>query len=61
VVAKVRERLAVRKQAAQNFDGERFKLKNLNELEVKEKYQIEITNRFAALENLSDDEDINRH
>ena len=24
------------------------------------KYQIEITNRFAALENLSDDEAINR-
>jgi len=23
-------------------------------------YQLEITNRFAALENLSDDEDINR-
>ena len=23
-------------------------------------YQIDITNRFAALENLSDDEDINR-
>jgi hypothetical protein len=23
-------------------------------------YQIEITNRFAALENLSDNEDINR-
>ena len=29
-------------------------------LEVKEKYQIEITNRFAALENLDVDKDINR-
>jgi len=29
-------------------------------LEVKEKYQIEITNRFAALENLNVDEDVNR-
>jgi hypothetical protein len=38
VVAKVRERLAVRKQAAQKLDGERFHLRKLNELEVKEKY-----------------------
>jgi hypothetical protein len=29
-------------------------------LEVKEKYQIEITNRFATLENLNFDEDLNR-
>jgi len=60
VVAKVRERLAVSKQAAQRFDGERFNLRKLNELEVRKRYQIEITNRFAALENLRDDEDINR-
>ena len=60
VVAKVRERLAVSKQAAQRFDGERFNLRKLNGLEVRKQYQIEITNRFAAWENLSDDEDINR-
>ena len=54
------ERFAVSKQAAQRFDGERFNLKKLNELEVRKEYQIEITNRFAALENISDDEDINR-
>jgi len=52
VVLCVRERLAVRKQAAQKFEGERFNLRKVKELEVKEKYQIEITNRFAALENL---------
>jgi hypothetical protein len=52
VVAKLRERLAVNEKAAQKFDGERFNLRKLKELEVKEKYQIEITNRFAALENL---------
>jgi hypothetical protein len=57
VVAKVRERLAVRKQAAQKFDGVRFNLRKLNDLK---QYHIEITNRFAALENGSDDEDINR-
>jgi hypothetical protein len=60
LVAKVRERLAVRKQAAQKFDGERYNLRKLNELEVKEKNQIEITNRFATLENLIVDEDVNR-
>jgi len=56
----VRERLDVSKQAAHKFDGERFNLRKLNELEVKEKYQIEITNRFVALENLNVDEDVNR-
>ena len=40
--------------------GERFNLRKLSELEVKEKYQIEITNRFAALENLDVDKDVNR-
>jgi len=56
----VRERLAVSNQAAQKFDGERFNLRKLNELEVKEKYQIEITKRFAALENLIVDKNVNR-
>jgi hypothetical protein len=51
VVVKVRERLALSKEAAQKFDGERFNLGKLNEPKVKEQYQIEITNRFAALEN----------
>ena len=60
VIAKLRERLAIRKQAAQKFDGERFSLRKLNELGVKEKYQIEIRNRFAALENLNGDENVNR-
>jgi hypothetical protein len=35
VVEKVRERLAVRKQAAQKFDGVRFNLRKLNDLEVR--------------------------
>jgi hypothetical protein len=60
VVEKVRERLAVRKQGTQTFDGVRFNLRKLNDLEVRKQYQIEITNRSAALENVSDDEDINR-
>ena len=60
VIAKVRERLAVGKQAAENFDRQRFNLRKLNEPEVREQYQIDITNRFAALENSDDDEDVNR-
>src|SRR5215510_12285050 len=60
VVAKVRERLAVRKQGAQKSDGERFNLRKLKDLEARKQYQIEITNRFAALENVSDDENTNR-
>ena len=42
VVAKLRERLAVRNQAAQKFEGERFNLRKLKELEIKEKYQLQI-------------------
>jgi len=60
VVAKVREILAVCKQAAQKFGGERFNLRKLNELEVMKKYQMKISKRFAALENLNDSKDINR-
>ena len=60
VVAKVKGRLAVSKQAEQNMDGATFEIRKLNELEVRKQYQIEISNRFAALENLNDGEDINR-
>jgi hypothetical protein len=52
VVAKFRERLAVRKLEAQKFYGVRFNLRKLNDLEVRKRYQIEVTNSFAALENV---------
>jgi hypothetical protein len=52
VVAKVRERVAIGKQVAQKLEVERFTLKHLSELEVREQYQIKISNMFAALENL---------
>ena len=42
MVAKVRERLAVSKQAAQKFDGERFNLRKLNDLEVRKQRQMEV-------------------
>jgi hypothetical protein len=52
VVAKVRERLAVSKQRKPRVHMESFNLKKLDEVEVKEQYRVEISNRFAALENL---------
>jgi len=60
VIKKVRERLAVGKQAAQRFERQRFNLRKLNEPKVRGQYQIEITYRFAALENVNENEDINR-
>jgi hypothetical protein len=46
----------------QKFDThmERGDQKKLNVVEDKEQYQVECSNRFAALENLYDDVDINR-
>ena len=35
-------------------------MRKLNEPEVREQQHTEITNRFAALENLNDDEDVDR-
>jgi hypothetical protein len=51
-VAKVRERLAVNKETIPRFHMERFNLKKLNEVEGKEQFRVEISNRFTVLENL---------
>jgi hypothetical protein len=59
VVAKLRQRISVSKGERQKFDLERFDLKNLDDIEVKEKYQVEISNRFATLESLDESFDIN--
>jgi hypothetical protein len=59
VVAKVRERLAVNKQRSQRFHLERFNLKKLNEVERKEQYHVEVSNRFAALEDVDIEVEIN--
>jgi hypothetical protein len=52
VVVKVRERLAVNKQRLHRFHMGRFNLKKLNKVEGKEQYHVEVSNRFAALEDL---------
>jgi hypothetical protein len=58
VFTKVRERLVVSKQEVQKCDVEGFNLRMQSELEIGKKYQIKISNRSAALENLNDSEDI---
>jgi hypothetical protein len=58
VVAKVRERLAVNKQRSHRFNMERFNLGKLNKVEGKEQYRV-VSNRFAALENLDAEVEIN--
>ena len=42
------------KQAAQRLDRQRFNLSKLNDLEIRKQYQIDITNRFVALENIKE-------
>jgi hypothetical protein len=59
VVAKVRDRLAARKQSSQRVHMERFSLKKLNDVEDKEQFRVEVSNRFAALEDLDAEVDIN--
>jgi hypothetical protein len=39
---------------------ERFNLRKWNEVEGKEQYRVEISNRFSALENVDTEVDINR-
>ena len=52
--------MAVSKQTAQKFDGERYNLGKHSDLEVRKLYQIEISNSLETLENLNDSKDINR-
>jgi hypothetical protein len=58
VVAKIREQLTVNKQGSHKFHMESFSLNDLNEVEGKEKYRVEVSNRFAALEDLDTDAEI---
>jgi hypothetical protein len=59
VVAEVRERLAVNKQRSYRFHMERFSLKKLSEVEGEQQYCVEVLNRFAALEDLNAEVEIN--
>jgi hypothetical protein len=59
VVAKVRERIAVNKQRSHRFHVERFNLKKLNNAKGKGQFRVEVSNRFAALEDLDTEVEIN--
>jgi hypothetical protein len=59
VVAKVREGLAVNKQRSHGFHMKKFILKKLNELEEKEKYRVEVSNKFTTFEDLVAEMEIN--
>jgi hypothetical protein len=50
----------VSKQTTHVFHVERFNLEKLNEVEGKEQYHIEASNRFTASEQLNSEVDINR-
>jgi hypothetical protein len=58
-MAKVRERLAVNKQRSERFDMERFNLKKLNDVDPKEQFRVEASNRFATLEDSDTEVEIN--
>jgi hypothetical protein len=52
VVAKIKERIAVNKQGLHIFHMERFNLKKLNDVEVKEKCRVGVSNRLPTPEDL---------
>ena len=51
MVAKVREKLAVRNQRTEEFDVERYNLKKISELEDRKEYQIKISKSLQFLKN----------
>jgi hypothetical protein len=57
--ARRRERLPVSKRATQTFDMQKSDHRKPNDGEVKEQFQVKISNKFAALENLDYNVDIN--
>jgi hypothetical protein len=49
----------VNKKRSHRFHEERFNLKKLNQVESKEQFRVEVPNRFAALEDLDAEVEIN--
>jgi len=61
LVAEVREAVSVHKQSVLKFVVEQFNMKRPIEGNVREDYQLKITNSFVVLENLKvDSMEINR-
>jgi hypothetical protein len=53
-VAKLKDRLSGSKRKRKHSNLEKFDLKRLDDVEFKEKYQVEIANLFTALEKLDE-------
>ena len=51
VIGTLRERLSVAKRVEQQVNIRRFNIPKLKDVETKQQYQVEISNRFAALES----------
>jgi DUF1365 family protein len=51
MVARLRERLAVNEQISRRFYMERFNRKELNHVGSREKYRVDVSERFATLED----------
>jgi hypothetical protein len=49
----------VNKKGSQRFHTEMFNLKKVNKAEGKEKYYVKVSNRFADLEDLDAEVEIN--
>jgi hypothetical protein len=58
-VAKFRERLSINKQRPHNSIWEMFNLKLLNKVEGKDKSHLEVSNMFAAYDDLDAEVEIN--
>jgi hypothetical protein len=59
VVEKVKDKLAASKQRSRRLHMEGFNLKKLKEVEGKEQCHVEVSDRFAAWEDLVSEVDIN--
>jgi hypothetical protein len=51
-------KVTVNKEGSYRFQVERFNLKKLNDVRGKEKYHVEVSNKFASLESLDTEVDI---
>jgi len=60
VVARCREIQVLIKHKAQKSDVERFNLRKVSETGFSKQYQIKISNRFAASQDLNDSDEIYR-
>jgi hypothetical protein len=60
LLVKVKERQPATKEKTHRIHIENLNLKKLKELEGKEEYRIEISNRFAGLDKLDGELDINK-